>query len=755
MLDQYLQGGATYDDWMGSMQPQQTSRDQYGGMLDQAIGLYGAMGGGAVRDYAQPDDLLGILKLLNANQGDAYSQQRQAANDQFSQNLDTTKLGLAQNEDVRQQGEYAAQHGDPSNDLFLLGQMGFPEQSMAEMFSTGNPEQFAKDMDTIAPLLGLTDDTGAVNWRTPANQARVASWHQALLDRQQGQAEAGPAREPSGRGHGALTSEERAKEAYMRFTDPQRRSFAVVPGGGMFTGANPAAAEEAVASYQDVVARENAKGEAAKARVEAGKVRTPRRAWATSAAAGSAAPPRCGSRRKYAKAHPGRARAEDGHAVSLAAQGLPKAVAPTKRTNLQATSLLQGRLKTIQRYGTPSQLATAKRTAGGGSPSIGARLLEGVGYVLGAPLRATVATGDELAEMLGGKTDDRSWWENVNDPSYGFGRVVEKLAPDGNKWVKRVAGLAGDVLFDPLTYVTFGASAALKEAGRSAGLARLAQEAADVAEVAGKVDEVAKWRGLAAKAENLRGPQAGQRRAGRAGRPGRPGGRRLPLRRRLPHTAGQALGHAGGQRGGRGLRPRARGHGPSGGAERAGHQGRWGLVRQHDDGQGGGRVGRPDPLPHRSAGARRGEQRQGPRQLRGARAQPGHGQAQARVAEAHPRHRPDGRPAGGTDRGGRGGERRRSHLHPAHGGPDDGAPAAGLGRSHERHPRLRGGGRGLRAVAPAGDPRRHRGRPTLRPPPGVGRVQAGGAQGHPARPGQARPASVAAEAGVHGGRQDR
>jgi hypothetical protein len=166
----------------------------------------------------------------------------------------------------------------------------------------------------------------------------------------------------------------------------------------------------------------------------------------------------------------------------------------------QSLSLLQGRLEQIARArGSRGQLTKALRTAKGGSPSIGAKLLGGVGTVLGAPMRAIVATGEELGESFGLGEDDRSWWENFTDSNYGFGHVVERAGKNWNPWLKRGLGFVGDVAFDPLTYVTFGASAGLKAAGRSTGLMRIALEAADEAEGLGKLLRADELRSLAGR----------------------------------------------------------------------------------------------------------------------------------------------------------------------------------------------------------------------------------------------------------------
>jgi len=93
-------------------------------------------------------------------------------------------------------------------------------------------------------------------------------------------------------------------------------------------------------------------------------------------------------------------------------------------------------------------------------------------------MRGIIAGGEELGELLTGDEDDRSFMENVKDPTYGFGRVVERAAPDLPDLLKIGLGFAGDVVFDPLTYASFGANKALALAGKAEGLTRMAGQGA-------------------------------------------------------------------------------------------------------------------------------------------------------------------------------------------------------------------------------------------------------------------------------------
>lgn len=63
--------------------------------------------------------------------------------------------------------------------------------------------------------------------------------------------------------------------------------------------------------------------------------------------------------------------------------------------------------------------------------------------------------------------------KQITDPTFGFGKVIGNLT--GNKWIDRALGFAGDVLLDPLTYVTLGA-------GKVSGGMRLLDEAGNIVE---------------------------------------------------------------------------------------------------------------------------------------------------------------------------------------------------------------------------------------------------------------------------------
>ena len=89
-------------------------------------------------------------------------------------------------------------------------------------------------------------------------------------------------------------------------------------------------------------------------------------------------------------------------------------------------------------------------------------LLNGLN-TLGLPMRAVTSTMKEVKDVLDAdpntKASASDWMDQVKDPTFGFGRIVPGKGLGG-----RLVGLAGDIAFDPLTYLTLGGSAVVKGA---------------------------------------------------------------------------------------------------------------------------------------------------------------------------------------------------------------------------------------------------------------------------------------------------
>lgn len=118
--------------------------------------------------------------------------------------------------------------------------------------------------------------------------------------------------------------------------------------------------------------------------------------------------------------------------------------------------------------------------------------LEGVGYVLGAPARATASVAKEITDVIEGRGfSPKDLVSQVADKNFYGSSLIKKT---GVSWLDSATGFTVDVLSDPTTYVTFGASAWMGKAGRLA-LAAKAAEAANIAKaptLAGKLDEIAR-----------------------------------------------------------------------------------------------------------------------------------------------------------------------------------------------------------------------------------------------------------------------
>lgn len=113
--------------------------------------------------------------------------------------------------------------------------------------------------------------------------------------------------------------------------------------------------------------------------------------------------------------------------------------------------------------------------------------------VLDIPRRVVISGIQEGIDAFG--DGDASWNDFMNqakDPTFGFGTVVGNAT--GVKWVDRAIGLAGDILLDPMTYLSFGGSRAAKALGESGKLGRtaLAERMVSMGFDANRAVEVAK-----------------------------------------------------------------------------------------------------------------------------------------------------------------------------------------------------------------------------------------------------------------------
>ena len=98
------------------------------------------------------------------------------------------------------------------------------------------------------------------------------------------------------------------------------------------------------------------------------------------------------------------------------------------------------------------------------------------GEVISIPGRFVTSSINEIKDALDNDPNTEASWSDLGrqtmDPTFGFGTVIGDLFPDDSawgRWGNRILGFAGDVLLDPLTYVTFGGSKALSTSSRVAG----------------------------------------------------------------------------------------------------------------------------------------------------------------------------------------------------------------------------------------------------------------------------------------------
>ena len=80
------------------------------------------------------------------------------------------------------------------------------------------------------------------------------------------------------------------------------------------------------------------------------------------------------------------------------------------------------------------------------------------GEVISIPQRLLISPIKEIKDYLDNDPNTKASWDDLGkqvfDPTFGFGKVIGDLTD--NAWVNRGLGFIGDVLLDPLTYVTLG-----------------------------------------------------------------------------------------------------------------------------------------------------------------------------------------------------------------------------------------------------------------------------------------------------------
>ena len=91
--------------------------------------------------------------------------------------------------------------------------------------------------------------------------------------------------------------------------------------------------------------------------------------------------------------------------------------------------------------------------------------------VISIPGRAVTSVVQELADALDSDPNTIATWNDfarqTMDPTFGFGTVIGDLT--GSKWVDRALGFVGDIVLDPLTYLTLGTTKAASATVDAAG----------------------------------------------------------------------------------------------------------------------------------------------------------------------------------------------------------------------------------------------------------------------------------------------
>lgn len=150
---------------------------------------------------------------------------------------------------------------------------------------------------------------------------------------------------------------------------------------------------------------------------------------------------------------------------------------PVART--QNPDFLIKELEKIASGGKPSGRSAQDKILGGFG-----EVAEGFLYGLGRPLAVVASAAKEISDLTTGDASLKDFVTQALDKDTAVSTFMPKT---GNKWLDQTIGFAADIVFDPLTYVTFGASA---YAGRM-GRLRLASKAAEE-EMIAKVPSLAK-----------------------------------------------------------------------------------------------------------------------------------------------------------------------------------------------------------------------------------------------------------------------
>lgn len=98
------------------------------------------------------------------------------------------------------------------------------------------------------------------------------------------------------------------------------------------------------------------------------------------------------------------------------------------------------------------------------------------GEIISLPGRVIPSVAQEIADALDSDPNTNASWNDlgkqITDPTFGWGTVFGDVFSDDSfwgRWGNRALGFVGDIVTDPLTYVTFGGSRALRIGSEVAG----------------------------------------------------------------------------------------------------------------------------------------------------------------------------------------------------------------------------------------------------------------------------------------------
>jgi len=222
-LNAILAGRVTLDDVLAGQQQSQDSglpsaAQQYLSTFQDPTNYLGATadlysqipGYEDVKPGYKADDYLAGGKWM-------AGQEQAAGKAGWSTWLDSQKLGMAQSQDTREQGAYESKYSTPDADFLAATMKGLKPEDIQRALTSGQKD----DVDFLMETIGAVDKNGMAEY-SPANIQRLAhleQYHENLQAQQAQEADTATYRQR----WQTLTPEGRAKETYLRLTNPGQR----------------------------------------------------------------------------------------------------------------------------------------------------------------------------------------------------------------------------------------------------------------------------------------------------------------------------------------------------------------------------------------------------------------------------------------------------------------------------------------------------------------------------------------------------